>query len=152
MPTIELRDGQSAVLRERLNHRQDKRVKMAFFAGNRAGAVARASGQAVAEPDTTLADGTVERGFRYSGNEAELVEAQEVLLREFLVAWTVRDTDGNLIPADAADPVGDLPEDIFDILVNEAMSLYRGKPEATPAGGQAAPDPTPPSSDGSPSG
>lgn len=105
MSRIELRDGQWAELRERITHGQDKLIRRAYLASDR----------------------------------ADMVEAQTVKLRQFITAWEVRDPNGALINLTDADAIDRMPEDLADLLHEEADKHY---------GRATRPNPlTPPSSD-----
>lgn len=104
---VELRDGQWAELRERINHGADKRIRRAYIVSNR----------------------------------EDVVEAQTVKLREFVIAWAVNDPDGKPIPLEDPDAIDRLPEDIADVLSEEADKHYGRATVPNP--------PTPPSSEAS---
>jgi hypothetical protein len=127
MARIELRDGQWAELRDHINHRTDKGIKLAR----------RRAGE-----------------DRLS---AEQFEWETLLIRLYARAWSIKDDEdaaielGDPIDLMAADPVGlamsrrepvdRLPDDIADVLYKVAVEAWLGTtvPNA----------PTPPSSDGS---
>lgn len=86
------------------------------------------------------ADKRIRRAYIVT-ERADMVEAQTVKLREFIVSWEVRDPDGVIINLADADAIDRLPEDIADQLHEEADKHYGRATRPNP--------PTPPSSDDS---
>lgn len=84
------------------------------------------------------ADKRIRRAY-LATDRADLVEAQTVKLREFIVRAEVRDPDGVLINMTDADAIDRMPEDIADELHEEADKHYGRATRPNP--------PTPPSSD-----
>ncbi len=59
-------------------------------------------------------------------DDAAALETDDVLIREFVIAWLILDPDGNVIPLADADATDRLPDDIADELVVAAAKTYIG--------------------------
>lgn len=57
-------------------------------------------------------------------DDAAAVDLDDVVIREFVVAWDIRDLDGQPIPVTDADALDRLPSDIADVLLTEALAAH----------------------------
>ncbi len=62
------------------------------------------------------------------GNEddAAAIELDDILIREFVTEWHIRDLAGELVPLTDADATDRIPSDIADVLWRAAVDLQQG--------------------------
>jgi hypothetical protein len=100
---VELRGGQWAELRERIDHGAHKRIKV---------------------------------GIRKAGDDdVAAVDLDDVVIREFVTAWSIKDINGVVIDLAAADALDRLPSDIADALVTASLDAYQGATVPNPSTG-----------------
>jgi cation transport regulator ChaB len=69
---------------------------------------------------------------RVQQNAEAVVDWSTIITRAFIVAWDVKDTDGNPIDLNDEDALDRAPNDIIDVLFPHAVSQYKATTDPNP--------------------
>ena len=71
------------------------------------------------------------------GNESDVaaVDLDDVVVKEFVTAWSISDINGVAIPITDADALDRVPSDIADALLEGSLEAYKGASVPNPSTG-----------------